>query len=83
MRAAPKNVQNSTFILLKVMQSNVLDKMDSGADPQPEQHCLLNRRAATFFHSSVADRCPVCKASACPDVRKQIMVKGGSFRGRH
>ncbi|KRX30303.1 hypothetical protein T05_2594 [Trichinella murrelli] len=44
---------------------------------------LLVRRAATFFHSSVADRCPVCKASACPDVRKQIMVNGGSWRGRH
>ncbi|KRY50271.1 hypothetical protein T03_5420 [Trichinella britovi] len=44
---------------------------------------LLDRRAATFLHSSVADRCPVCKASACPDVRKQIMVNGGSWRGRH
>ncbi|KRX38665.1 hypothetical protein T09_14077 [Trichinella sp. T9] len=44
---------------------------------------LLDRRAATFFHSSVADRCPVCKASASPDVRKQIMVNGGIWRGRH
>ncbi|KRX68510.1 hypothetical protein T06_1855 [Trichinella sp. T6] len=31
---------------------------------------VRDRRAATFFHSSVADRCPVCKASASPDVRK-------------
>ncbi|KRX35420.1 hypothetical protein T05_16046, partial [Trichinella murrelli] len=44
---------------------------------------VRDRRAATFFHSSVADRCSVCKASACPDVRKQIMVNGGSWRGRH
>ncbi|KRY13907.1 hypothetical protein T03_18008 [Trichinella britovi] len=51
--------------------------------PVSSVRALLDRRAATFLHSSVADRCPVCKASACPDVRKQIMVKGGSWRGRH
>ncbi|KRZ48651.1 hypothetical protein T02_9709, partial [Trichinella nativa] len=44
---------------------------------------VRDRRAATFIQSSAADRCPVCKASACPDVRKQIMVNGGSWRGRH
>ncbi|KRZ82425.1 hypothetical protein T08_12630 [Trichinella sp. T8] len=47
------------------------------------QNSVTDRRAATFLHSSVADRCPVCKASACPDVQKQIMVNGGSWRGRH
>ncbi|KAL1243039.1 Serine/threonine-protein kinase [Trichinella spiralis] len=52
---------------------NSRKKSDSSTTTSTTQKGNLpvrDRRAATFLHFSVADRCPVCKASACPDVRK-------------